>query len=54
MAGIGELAGGGTADIPFRNEATSDTGYYKIVNGVDIGWVALGQSATALRIVACA
>ena len=49
--GIGDYYGNGVDDILFRNNATGDTGFYAMSNGVNTGWHALGSSSTAYTIV---
>ena len=53
VVGIGNFDGNvtGTDDILFRNNATGDTGFYGIVNGVSNGWHDIGVSSTAYTIV---
>ncbi len=51
VVGIGDYTGNGTDDVLFRNSSTGDTGYYKMVNGVDGGWVDVGPSAGAYKVV---
>jgi hypothetical protein len=44
---IDDFLGTGTSDVLFRNDATGDTGFYAIVNGVNTGWHDVGASSTA-------
>ena len=49
--GVGDFTGGGIDDILFRNSATGDTGYYRMSNGQNVGWVDVGPAATAYHVV---
>jgi hypothetical protein len=49
---VGDFMGNGTSDILFRNNATGDTGFYAISNGVDTGWHDVEASSTAYKVVA--
>jgi hypothetical protein len=52
VVGVGDFTGNGTDDVLFRDNATGDTGFYDIVNGVNMGWVDIGASATSYTVVA--
>jgi hypothetical protein len=41
-----------TSEILFRNDGSGDTGFYKMSNGANIGWVDIGASSTAYSVVA--
>ena len=41
----------GISDILFRSDASGDTGFYAISNGVNVGWSDVGGSSTAYNIV---
>jgi hypothetical protein len=41
----------GVSDILFRSDASGDTGFYAISNGVNVGWSDVGGSSTAYNIV---
>jgi ELWxxDGT repeat protein len=46
-----DFTGSGTSDILFRNDATGDTGFYAMSNGVNAGWHDVGASSTAYSVV---
>ena len=41
----------GVSDILFRSDASGDTGFYAISNGVNAGWSDVGGSSTAYNIL---
>ena len=41
----------GTSDVLFRDDASGDTGFYRINNGANAGWHDIGASSTAYSIV---
>ena len=51
VVGTGDYTGSGTDDILYRDNTTGDTGFYQIVNGVNMGWHDLGASSTAYHVV---
>jgi hypothetical protein len=51
VVAIGDYNGSGVSDILYRNDATGDTGFYQIVNGVNVGWVDVGGSSAAYKVV---
>jgi hypothetical protein len=54
VVAIGDYLGTGTDDILFRNNATGDTGFYAMVNGVNTGWHDVGGSSTAYQVISSA
>jgi ELWxxDGT repeat protein len=51
LAAPDDFTGSGTSDILFRADATGDTGFYEMVNGVNTGWHDIGSSSTAYSLV---
>jgi hypothetical protein len=45
------FTGAQTSDIPFRNDATGDTGFYQMSNGANVGWQDIGATSTAYSVV---
>jgi fibronectin-binding autotransporter adhesin len=46
-----DFYGNGTSDVLFRSDGSGDTGFYKISDGANTGWVDIGNSSTAYSAV---
>jgi autotransporter-associated beta strand protein/autotransporter passenger strand-loop-strand repeat protein len=46
-----DFYGNGTSNVLFRSDGSGDTGFYRISDGANTGWVDIGGSSTAYSVV---